>query len=509
MKKILAILLTVTMLTVLLAAAGNIFAAEDSVSEEKVLHVLLEAEPDTIDPSNFKTQASHVVGPFTTACFVPLVISEDNQTIEPYLLAEWEWIDETHLHATIRDDVVSRSGHVINTEDVLYTFKTATTSESVSFFDMFDVENFVIEDDTNMVFALLTPYPSLIEAFLNPVYSVFSKEDIDSLSDPNSIAAACTGRYYFDEWKPGQYITVLKNENYFDKDTEGYYDKIIFTFNNDASARVLALKSGDCDVTINVAVNQAAGLEADGFKTNLHDTADVMNVYLNCSRAPFDNELVRKAFNMLVNRAAVRAVLYDGYGSILAAPFSEATAYYQPYEAEVDVEGAKALLAEAGYPNGFGFTLSGLQNTQIAAEVIQANLAEAGINMDISMMDFGGYISTRVSGQYDALIGIGGGADFANVLQGYDGRLSIQEAFGGTQYYGDEKSYELIDTVYGELDLEKRQIAMKELCDYMVDKGVMVALCSVSEVDPCKGNLTGMRFQTAVFVDVSWMHPEE
>lgn len=509
MKKVFALLLVLVMTLSLVACGAPSDAPVDDQTETgpQTLRVLLEAEPESLDPKSTEFFSSYVHAPMTTAMFIPLLYKDAAGEIVPGLATAWDWIDDTHLRLTIRDDVYSAAGTKIVASDVLATFKGASGGQASSFFTAFDFDNFVVESETSIVLALNTPYPSLLEAFLSPVYCVYSETDYAALEDMADISSLCTGRYVFKEWLPAQHISAVKNENYFDAENAGYYDEIVFTFNSDASARALALQSGDVDIVSNIDVSQIATLESAGYTANLRDTEDTVTLYLNCSKSPFDNEKVRQAVCMLLNREAIRAVLYNGNGSVVDTVFSAATMYYQECDAVVDVDAAKTLLAEAGYADGLTFTISGLPNTSLAAEVIQANLGEAGITVEINTMDFGAYIGSRTSGNYDALVGVAGASDYLNVLKAYDGRLSVEEAFGGALYYGDDEAIALLDAAYGELELKARQAAVAQLCDYLTEKGVMIGLCSVSRCDPARGDLTGMAFCTAPFVDVSTMHP--
>lgn len=508
MKKIASLLLAFLMV-LSMVACGDPSATTTSTppqSSTQTLRVLLESEPSSLDPSTTQLLSSYVYAPIVTAIFIPLLYEDSAGNILPGMASEWEWVDDLHLRLTIQDNIVSHGGTKITASDLQYSFMCGASGPNASYYTMFDFENFVIESETTIVLALNKPYPSLVEAFLSPVYSVYAEQDVLALTDTTDISTLCTGRYVFKEWLPAQSIRVEKNENYFDPDNSGYYDEIVYTFNSDASARALSLQSGDADVVSNIDVSQVSTLEEKGFSINLRDTENVCALFLNCSRPPFDNAKVRQAINLLVNREAIRAILYSGYGSIVNTVFSSATPYYQEYTSSVDVEQAKQLLAEAGYADGFTFKLSGLQNTSLAAEVIQANLKEANITVEIDNMDFGAYVGSRTSGDYDALVGITGGNDFSAGLRAYDGRVSVEEAFGGAQYQ-DETAYELIDAAQSELDLEARKVAVQAACDYLTEQGVMMGLCSVARCDPSVSSIEGMSFCTSAFVDVSTMHP--
>ena len=101
------------------------------------------------------------------------------------------------------------------------------------------------------------------------------------------------------------------------------------------------------------------------------------------------------------------------------------------------------------------------------------------------------------------------GSNVATILGFSDGRIPVQQAFGGAQYYGDDECNAMIDAVYVEEDKDEQIKKMNDLCTYLIDKGVMVGLCSVPKCFPCRPELEGMRFTTTAYMNVSEVHPAQ
>ena len=510
MKKLVSIIAACLVMAMTVTAfSGITFAAESN--EASNLRVLLAAEPESLDVGSGIFLATGTAGyPISSAMFMMLVYEDEPGNIQPGLVKEWEWIDGLHFRLKLRDDVYSAAGTNITANDLIYSWKRGAEGNSAASFVWFDFDNFVVEDDYTVVCAMTQSNPTMIENLAFCVYAVYSQADYEALEDVNAPAAVCTGRYKFKEWVPAQYIVLERNENYCDAATDaGYYDTITYTFNTDGSARALALQSNDCDITQEIDITQALSLESAGYNINYRDSADSMVLFMNCTQPPFDNENVRKAVAMCLDRRAISAVLYQGLATPIETPYTKASPYYMEYTGEPDYEAAKALLTEAGYPDGFTFTFNEEKSTLLAAQVIQANLAQIGITMEINDMDFAAYVHDRSAGTYTVNMGLANGSNVATILGFYDGRIPVQQAFGGAQYYGDDECNAMIDAVYVEEDKDEQIKKMNDLCTYLIDKGVMVGLCSVPKCFPCRPELEGMRFTTTAYMNVSEVHPAQ
>ncbi len=201
--------------------------------------------------------------------------------------------------------------------------------------------------------------------------------------------------------------------------------KLIFTIVPDATERVRKLKRNECQVMSYPRPSDLATIKADP-KLELLSQPGLNLSYLvyNVSHPPLDNVLVRRALDMVINKAAIiKATFYEqeNAAQIASAPIPPALwSYDETLKDELfDLEKARALLAQAGYPKGFAISLwiSSVQrpynpNPRLTAEMIQADWAKIGVKANIVTRNWSRYIKGAHNNEHDAmLIGWTGNSD--------------------------------------------------------------------------------------------------
>ncbi|MCI9122109.1 MAG: ABC transporter substrate-binding protein [Oscillibacter sp.] len=190
-----------------------------------------------------------------------------------------------------------------------------------------------------------------------------------------------------------------------------YLDKVTFKILENADSILMSLQSGAVDLFAHLTSTQVAQL-GDGFRVEEGTMNLVQAMYLNHAEKPFDDLRVRQALCYAVDRQQILDLAFDGYGSLLGSSmypafgkyFDESlTNYY-----EHDVERAKSLLTEAGYPNGFAMTITVPSNYQPhidTAQVIVEQLKEVGITAEIQLVEWSSWLSDVYAGrQYQATV---------------------------------------------------------------------------------------------------------
>ncbi len=169
---------------------------------------------------------------------------------------------------------------------------------------------------------------------------------------------------------------------------------VVFRFIGDPQAQAAALRAGDVDAFPNFSAPELFD-EFKGdtkFEAAVGSTTRKLVAGLNNEREPLKDVRVRQAMMMAIDRKTVMDAAYSGYGIPIGSHFSPIDAGYIDLTSTLpyDVEKAKALLAEAGYPNGFKFTIQTPQMsyTTRAAQVLQAMLSEIGITLEIAPSEF-------------------------------------------------------------------------------------------------------------------------
>ena len=207
-----------------------------------------------------------------------------------------------------------------------------------------------------------------------------------------------TGPFKFVKWDRGDRVEMVRFDGYWNPFLP-YLDRVTFRFIGDPAAQIAALKAGDIDVIGYIAAPESAMLlEKDGrFKVYAGTTTGEVIMSTNNKAKPFDNLLVRRAMAHAIDRQAVVDLVMFGYGTPIGSHWSPSTPYYEdltgrfPY----DPDKAKALLEEAGYPDGFSATIklpAIYSYSKRAGEVIADMLSKVGIDLTIEIVEWGQWI---------------------------------------------------------------------------------------------------------------------
>ena len=404
-----------------LSCATTTFAAvkganEDPANTEKTdetLRIALASEPSTLWPAGSgKTENE---GQIVSGALLDTLVAKDHTTGEviPNLATEWEWTDGTHCTFTLRDDVTMTDGSPLTAEDVAYTVNDIWVGLNKGN----DTGNFVAgataDDELTVTIEFTSQAPDMLEMMSMTNFGIVSKEEVEAAGGAEEAAKnpviGC-GKYKFVEWQNGQSITITRNEDYWNPDYAGYFKDITFTFTNDAAAREMAVESGDVDVAYDMPVVQAAAFaESENVQTIIHTFGQTAHLWYNMTEGHATADVnVRKAIDMALDFDAIAQVGTGGFnGQSLGYFLSDNKYYNETYTAEeraVDVEGAKALLEEAGYGDGLDLTIVGMQDTAPIYTVIQENLRAIGINLTISTVDTAQFVEDAGGGNYDLIM---------------------------------------------------------------------------------------------------------
>ena len=210
-----------------------------------------------------------------------------------------------------------------------------------------------------------------------------------------------TGPFQYVSRSPQENIVIEKFSDYWDTENQAYLDQVTFKVVGDSNAIVTGLKSGTIDMYPRVNATQAAQL-ADDQDLQIYEGGMnlIQALYLNNAEAPFDDVKVRQALCYAVNRQEVLDMVADGKGTIIGSSmFPAFEKYYMPELADLypqDIQKAKELLAEAGYPDGFDMTISVPNNYQQhidTAQVLVEQLKQIGVNAEIQLIEWDSWLS--------------------------------------------------------------------------------------------------------------------
>jgi ABC-type transport system substrate-binding protein len=269
-------------------------------------------------------------------------------------------------------------------------------------------------DASTVKFTLCTPDP----AFLQKVaFAVFAIQDSDYLNETGGDSAVMseapngTGPYTVKEWVRGDHITFEANPNYWGEAPAN--QTLIFRWSAEAAQRLLELQSGTVDGIFAPAAEDYEAIQADSSLSFVpYQTGNVFYIGMNNTMAPFDNEKVRQAVGMAIDKQRIVDSFYPPESYIAEQfvpsdflPGFSTTGDGAKWSA-YDPEAAKALLTEAGFPDGFDVTLSYrdvnrvyLPHVNNVAQDIQDQLKQVGINVTLNKMESGPFIESESKGE--------------------------------------------------------------------------------------------------------------
>ncbi|MBO7401594.1 MAG: ABC transporter substrate-binding protein [Lachnospiraceae bacterium] len=217
-------------------------------------------------------------------------------------------------------------------------------------------------------------------------------------------AAPGVGPFKYESYTPLQDLTIVKNENYY-KPENVHLDKVVFKIMTDSDAAFMQVLAGAIDIYPNLTADQVAALPA-GYRAESGGMALVQALFVNADVAPFNNQKVREALNYAIDRDYIIKMVGDGKGTPVCSGVFPGFAKY--YDASLeryytkDTAKAKELLKEAGFPDGFSFTITVPSNYKFhvdTAQVIAEQLKEVGVNARVEQVEWATWYSDVYKGE--------------------------------------------------------------------------------------------------------------
>jgi len=218
-----------------------------------------------------------------------------------------------------------------------------------------------------------------------------------------------TGPFMFGEWQKDSHVALKRFEGYWG--TKANLAGIIFKVFPDEQARILALKKGEADIMDPVGPEGMKTIEADpSLKTVKGDVLSIGYLSLNCETGPFVDKKLRQAFNYAVNRKQILDSVYGKTGVALKLPMPELLWGYDKSVPGYDfnLAKAKALVKASGVPTPVKINIIYLPawrpycpSGKRIAEILQAQLKEAGFEANLQTFDIGTYWDTLDAGKFD------------------------------------------------------------------------------------------------------------
>ncbi len=485
---------------------------QSKLTTEESVTIALNGEPNKLIPDfGF---VSNTVTAVTNLMYEPLIAADwPWQLNKNGLTTDWEYIDDTHLRIKLREGVKFTNGDTFNADHVLYMFANGSPALN---YDSFKGAECYKEDDYTVVLVAAQPWGQLVDMMTTQNFSVINKNVVEAAGGPQTtelyLLDAGTGKYKFKEWKQGEYIIMERNEDYWDAEHPGYFKEIKFVFLSDSTANGLAAQSGDVDVATGASLANYAVYDADpNVAISFVNSNNVSTLFLNSGNGGvFEDIRVRQAVQCLVDPAALRAVGQFGYGTLCDTIIAPQSPYHdginESAERQVDVEKAKQLLAEAGYPNGLSVRLRG---SGVVAEMIQEQLRQGGIEMEIVTTDTPTHFAALAEGDFDMYVSSQQACYYSEAMRCCDGIGWHYSSLMGGCGFKDEEWHELTMEVLGCTDSTKLPDLMKEYQAKFREKVVSVPLYTGCAICVTRPDIQGINLIGLGVLDFTKMYSTE
>jgi len=424
--------------------------------EPTTLTVSLEGEPDHLD--NQAWQAA-LVQWATDPINGFLVSYDENLNIVPDIAESWEFTSENTFKFVLRKNVYFHNGRQVKAEDVKYSFDRVMNETTGSRLrtSLNVVESVEVLNDYEGVFNLKFPFAPLLDQLT--FMAIVPKEASDNMKT-NPVGC---GPFKFKDWKRDQYLELEKFDKYW-KAGSPKVDRLIFKFYPEYSAARSSFLAKDLDILLwlkNIDV-QAMKDRKDAYVVG-KNLLGYYYVGFNCQQAPYNDVRVRKAIKYAVDKEACLKSALSGFGDTADVTIDKNSFFYdKSFEYQRDIEKAKKLLAEAGYPNGFkDKIIVPLTPTEgPLGELMQFQLKEIGIELEVEKLEVASYVE-RIFTNKDfnvTVCGYTGAGDPDNLCYNYYTTTGKSNIFK----YSNPTFDELMESARSTYDKNKRKEYYKE-----------------------------------------------
>jgi glutathione transport system substrate-binding protein len=375
-----------------IALAFGVFTAPLAMAAKDVT-VAVQIALDSLDPYNTNSTLAQAVG---KAYYEGLFGFDKDLKAQPLLAQSYTVSPDGLVYTfTLRQGVKFQDGTEFNAQAVKVNLdRVLDKSNGLARYNQFNrIKSVEAVNPSTVKITLNQPFSAFINALAHPSAMMISPAALKKWGKDIAFHPVGTGPFEFVEWKPAEYVKVRKFAGYW---RQGFpkIDTLTFRTVTDNNTRATVIQTGEAQLAYPVPYEQAALLKANP-KLDVVSTPSITARYvsMNVLQKPFDDVRVREAVNYAINKDALAKVAFAGYAFPSQGVVPQGVAFADkmspwPY----DPAKARALLKEAGYPDGFSTALWSGYNDGTSAKVVQflqQQLAQVGIKTSIELLESG------------------------------------------------------------------------------------------------------------------------
>ena len=417
----------------------------------------------------------------------PLIWVNGGGVPQPNLVKLWDASEDAKEWTLyLQEGVTFNNGKPFTADDVIWNFQhwmdPDVGSSMAARLDFLSPEGIEKVDPLTIKLTLDRPYADLPLALYDYPSMIAPEGGWTDFYSGDPADAIGTGPFLLEEFIPDERFVLVRNPDYWRLGVDGlplpYLDKVIVTAGWDDAARLAALAGGEADI-LSVGQGIVPDLEEnDEIEVIRYDTGWITPIVMRLDLEPYDDVRVRQALRLVMDREQIRDLVFPdgrvGYDHWIRSDVPEYCPDTDVSGHPQDIEGAKALLAEAGYPDGIDVELAlpdGDFRTDLA-QVYKEMAAEAGINVELNIVP-----SSAFWDQWQ---------EWPFSISGWNGRIpatispslalrcgSVESGWGET-YYCNEEFETVLDQAESTVDVEKKRELLCQIQSFMQEDAPML-----------------------------------
>ncbi len=374
------------------------------VIEPNIVKIGVGGKPKSLDPYMY----NEIPGLFVSKQIFNTLLINKNGEIIPELVENYNYLNSLEIEFKLKKGIKFHNGEDLKVSDIIYSFNRMK-AKPASKIMVEDIKEIIDTGENSFKIVLNKPSSPLLFTLAHPLTSILNEKDTENKKDDISIAPIGTGPFKFVSWGSGEDIKLESNENYFKGNPN--IDGLNFKSITEGSSRVAALETEEIDIAVGVVSIDNQIIEKN---KNLilisKPTTSTEYITLNVKN---NEELkikeVRQAINYAIDKQGIIDAIYLGNGIIANTIINPAVfgSYQDGKKYDFNPEKAKELLKSVGKDKGLKFKIwvnDNISRIQ-AAQIIQSNLKEIGIELEIEVLEWSTYLQKTAQGEHEMFLG--------------------------------------------------------------------------------------------------------
>ena len=407
--------------------------------------------------------------------FDTLVDRDVEGTIIPSIASSWEQVSPTVIDLTINTNIKFHNGDYVTLEDVLFSYEQILATPNLAH-TVGAIAKIEVTKDNKFRVTTKEPYAPLLPLLGYDTFKIVNKKSVLASGDNVSQEPVGTGPYKLKMWNRGQDIVLERNEEYHGKLPA--IKEVILRTVTDPVARAIALESGDVDMAYDIEGSDRERIMENPNLTFLErEIPRVEYIAMNIGKGKnplWKDKRGRQAFiNAIDQEGIVNSVLFGAGKSAnsLLPPTVDGYNKDIPFRKQ-DIAKSKALLKEIGMESNASVNIWVREGvSQKTGEVLQANLAEVGINATVEIVEYARFLEGIAKGEHDVFV-LNWSTITADADYGLNNLLNSEAwgSKGNRSFYANLELDKLLKEARGDLNKESRMATYHKIQEMVYDE---------------------------------------